>query len=289
MGKPKIAPPKRDIIKNRNVFKKETIHKMQAGDSRKILKTFPDEKIQLMITSPPYWNVRDYEHRRQIGYGHSLAEYLDQLMKVWQEIVRVIGPDGKLAVNVGNIYYSKPNENRKITANLTLLIWNQLNSFKQLRFMGTIYWLKGTSRKGEVLFGSYPYPSNFMISNAIEPIYIFRKKGKRKVSNEIKELSKITKEEFRKYRTPIWHVNGIQREDHPAAFPSELPKRLIKLYSFFGDVVLDPFCGIGTTNAEALRLNRSSVGIDINPLFIKTAIKRLRKAASESGTSAEIY
>lgn len=254
---------------------------MYIGDCRKILKSFPDERFQLMVTSPPYWDVRDYEHPMQIGFGQTLYEYLEELMKVWKEVVRLLLPDGKIAVNIGNIYYSKPDEKRRTTANLALLVWNQLNTFNELRFMGTIYWQKTTSRNGAVLFGSYPYPSNFMVSNAVETIHIFRKKGVRKVPKEIKELSKITKEEFREYRNAIWCINGNPGNNHPAIFPSELPKRLIKMYSFVGDVILDPFCGIGTTNIEAVKLNRSSIGIDINLSYIKEAISRLKKINSE--------
>lgn len=254
-------------------------YKVQTGDSRKILKTLPDEKFQLMVTSPPYWNVRDYEHPSQIGFGQSLPKYLEELMKVWKEVVRILLPDGKIAVNIGNIYYSKSDEKRSTTANLGLLFWNQFISFNELRFMGTIYWQKKTSRNGNVLFGSYPYPSNFMISNSVEMIYVFRKKGKRKISKRIKELSKISKEEFREYRNSIWgiHGHGDSRNGHPAFFPSELPKRFIKMYSFVGDSIIDPFCGIGTTNIEAAKLSRNSVGIDINSSYIKEARSKLKK------------
>lgn len=258
-------------------LKNKLYHKMCIGDCRKILKSFPDEKFQLMVTSPPYWNVRDYEHPMQIGFNQTLDEYLEELMEVWEEVVRVLLPDGKIAVNIGNIYYSEPGEKRKTTANLALLVWNQLNTFNELRFMGTIYWQKTTSRNGAVLFGSYPYPSNFMVSNAVEAIHIFRKRGERKILKEIKELSMITKEEFREYRNAIWYINGNPGSNHPATFPPELPKRLIKMYSFVGDVILDPFCGVGTTNIEAVKLNRSSTGIDINHSYIKEAILRLKK------------
>lgn len=89
---------------------KEPYYKMYVGDCRKILKTFPDEKFQLMVTSPPYWGVRDYKHPKQIGFGQSLDEYLKELKKVWKEVVRLLLPDGKVAVNIGNIYYSELDE-----------------------------------------------------------------------------------------------------------------------------------------------------------------------------------
>lgn len=245
-------------------------HRIYFGDAARVLKAhIPGESVQLMVTSPPYWNVRDYGRPGQIGFGDTLPEYLDRLDKVWQEVVRTLLPDGKLAVNIGNIYYSEPDEIRRTTANLTMLVWDRLSRLPGMRFMGTIYWQKTTSREGAVLFGSYPYPANFMISNAVEPIFVFRKAGKRQVSKEVKELSKITPEEFRSFRDAIWPINGAAADKHTAAFPLEIPRRLIMMYSFVGDTILDPFAGSGTTNKAALELNRNSVGIEINPDFFK--------------------
>ena len=159
--------------------------------------------------------------------------------------------------------------------------------------MGTIYWRKTTSRNGSVLFGSYPYPSNFMISSAVEPIHVFRKVGKRDVSKEIKEKSKITLEEFRQFRDAIWDINGVN-DKHVAAYPIELPARLIKMYSFVGDTVLDPFVGSGSTIKAALDLGRNSVGIDINPKFLKiieekVGIKQNRLSDEKTGTFEVLY
>ena len=257
----------------------DTIHKIHIGDAEAQLKKIPDNFFQLMVTSPPYWNVRDYGHTKQIGRHDALEKYLDRLNRVWKEVVRTLLPDGKIALNIGNIYYSKDDEKRRTTANLSLLTWEQLNKIKELRFMGTIYWQKTTSRDGSVLFGSYPYPSNFMISNAVEPIHIFRKAGNRQVSKEIKERSKVTLDEFRKFRDAIWNdINGVE-DRHCAAYPVELPSRLIKMFSYIGDWILDPFLGSGTTMKAAKNLERNSVGIELNPkyreiIFEKVGIKQ---------------
>ncbi|PJE57677.1 MAG: hypothetical protein COU82_00770 [Candidatus Portnoybacteria bacterium CG10_big_fil_rev_8_21_14_0_10_38_18] len=246
-----------------------TNHKIYIGDAEIVLKTLPDNFFQLMVTSPPYWNVRDYGHNDQIGRHDTLEQYLERLDEVWKEVIRVLLPDGKIALNIGNIYYSEPDEKRRTTANLSLLTWQQLNKFKELRFMGTIYWQKTTSRDGSVLFGTYPYPTNFMISNAVEPIHIFRKVGKREVSKEIKEKSKVTKEEFKKFRDAIWNdINGVE-DKHCAAYPVELPRRLIKMFSYVEDWILDPFLGSGTTIKAAKELGRNSVGIELNPKYLK--------------------
>ncbi len=252
-----------------------TKHKMYIGDAETVLKKLPDDFFQLMVTSPPYWNVRDYGHKDQIGLNDTLEEYLDSLNRVWKEVARTLLPDGKIALNIANIYYSEPDEKRRTTANLSLLTWQQLNNIEGLRFMGTIYWQKTTSRDGAVLFGSYPYPANFMISNAVEPIHIFRKVGKREVPKEIKERSKVTLEEFRKFRDAIWNdINGVE-DEHCAAYPWELPARLIKMFSYVEDWILDPFLGSGTTAMSCKELGRKFIGIEKELKYCEIAERRL--------------
>ncbi len=266
---------------------KPTLHKIYIGDAETILKILPDNFFQLMVTSPPYWNVRDYGHKDQIGHNDTLKEYLEKLKKVWKEVVRTLLPDGKIALNIGNVYYSEPDEKRRTTANLSLLTWQQLNSFVDLRFVGTIYWQKTTSRAGAVLFGSYPYPTNFMISNAVEPIHVFRKVGAREVPSEIKERSKVSKEDFKKFRDAIWNdINGVE-DKHSAAYPIELPRRLIKMFSYVDDWVLDPFLGSGTTTKAAKELGRNSIGIELNPKYLKIIEEKVRVKQKDIFDSAK--
>ena len=123
-------------------------NKIYIGDSYEVLKTLPPNFFQLMVTSPPYWNVRDYGHKEQIGFYDTLDEYLVKLNRVWKEVVRTLLPDGKIALNIANVYYNEPDEKRKTTANISMLLWQQLNNIEELRFMGTIYWQKTTSRDG---------------------------------------------------------------------------------------------------------------------------------------------
>ncbi len=259
-----------------------TRHSLYIGCADEELVKIKDDTIQLIVTSPPYWNARDYGHSKQIGFKNKYEEYLLKMESIFKECVRVLLPDGKIALNIGNIYNYENNEKRVYTVNLIFDLLKIMSNYKELRFMGTIYWKKTTSRNGAVLFGSYPYPSNFMISTALEAIHIFRKIGKRKISKEIKEKSIISKEEFREFREPIWHLNGMSKKDHPAVFPNELVYRLIRMYSFYGDTVLDPFCGLGTTNLEVLKLNRNSIGIDIKKEYIDKAILSLRKTEKPS-------
>jgi len=254
-----------------------TRHELYVGTADKEIVKIKYNTVQLVVTSPPYWNARDYGHPKQIGFNDKYEEYLLKIEKIIKECVRKLLPDGKIALNIGNIYNNDSREKRAYTINFILDMWKILRGCEELKFMGTIYWKKTTSRNGAVLFGSYPYPSNFMISTAMEAIHVFRKIGERKVSKEIKEMSKISKEEFKSIREPIWYLNGVSRKEHPAVFPNELAYRLIKVYSFYNDIVLDPFCGIGTVNIEALKLNRNSIGIDIKKKYIDKAVMYLRE------------
>lgn len=259
-----------------------TKHKLFIGSADEELSKMESNDIQLIVTSPPYWNARDYKHSDQIGFKNRYEDYLVKMGEIFDECVRILLPDGKIALNIGNIYNSDRNEKRTYTVNLVLDLWRILNDYDDLRFMGTIYWKKSTSRKSAVLFGSYPYPSNFMISTALEAIHVFRKIGKRIVPKEVKEKSVISKDEFKQFREPIWHLNGVSNKGHPAIFPNELVNRLIKMYSFYGDTVIDPFCGIGTTNIEALKLHRNSIGIDIQEEYINEAIFKIRRIRKEA-------
>jgi len=259
-----------------NIEEIKTEHTFYMGNAVSVLRKLQENPIQLIISSPPYWKAKDYKHPGQLGYKDTYSLYLQRVKEVFVECERILLPDGKIAINVGNIYDFDATDKRHYTVNIINDIWKLLSSIKDLRFMGTICWKKPTSRSGAVLFGSYPYPSNFMISTALEAIFVFRKIGKRKVLVKVKEKSKITKEEFRKFREPIWILNGTGTKDHPAVFPNEIPRGLIKMYSFYGDAILDPFCGIGTTNSEALKLYRNSIGIDVKPAYIKLAARRMK-------------
>lgn len=268
---------------------RKTEHKLYVGDAKQELLNIADNSIQLIVTSPPYWDVRNYEHPKQIGFNDKYKEYLIKMEKIFKVCIRALSSDGKIALNIGNIYNYENGEKRVYTVNLILDLWKILNDCKELRFMGTIYWKKTTSRNGAVLFGSYPYPSNFMISTALEAIHVFRKTGKRKIPKEIKEKSRISKAEFREFREPIWYLNGVSKKVHPAVFPNELPHRLIKMYSFCGDTILDPFCGIGTTNVEALKLERNSIGIDVREDYIKIAVSNLKRIKKTTSISVFNY
>jgi hypothetical protein len=145
-------------------------------------------------------------------------------------------------------------------------------------YMGSIIWQKKTTMNttgGAVVMGSYPYPNNGIVEIDYEFILIFKKKGKRQISKNIKEMSKLSKEEWKEYFSGHWKFNGAKQLEHEAVFPEELPKRLIKMYSFVGDRVLDPFAGSGTTLKVALELGREAIGYEINPKYVEIMRKKV--------------
>lgn len=251
-----------------------TRHKIIIGDSR-TMKELKDKSVHLIITSPPYWQLKDYGSRNQIGFNDTYEDYINNLNLVWYECYRVLHDGCRLCINIGDqfarsVYYGR----YKIIPIRTEII--KFCETIGLDYMGAIIWQKPTTMNttgGATIMGSFPYPRNGIIKIDYEFILIFKKPGEPpKVPKEIKEKSKLTKEEWNKYFSGHWNFNGEKQIEHLAMFPEELPKRLIKMFSFIGDVVLDPFLGSGTTTLAAKNLGRHSVGYEINENFL-TIIK----------------
>jgi len=262
------------------------MHKLIIGDSRK-MKELKDDSVHLVITSPPYFDLKDYNsndnHNKkdQIGAPKTYEEYLDNLNDVWKECLRVLVPDGKLCINIMPVFLSGKETiyNRRITKTVITDFESFIYDTK-LAFLHSLYiWDKRKSSRFSS-FGSYPYPPNIFSTFPYEWIIVFSKRGKRinKVSKEIKEKSKLTHKEWADWAiNSFWEMAPARATEvgHPAPFPEELPRRLIKLYSFWGDTVLDPFVGSGTTVKVAEDLGRNGVGYDINPEYIELANRRL--------------
>jgi DNA modification methylase len=251
--------------------------KIIIGDSRKMVE-LPDESVDLVVTSPPYWHIKDYGVKGQIGYGQSLHEYLKSLYLVWKECFRVLKPGTRLCINIGDQFLRSIIYGRYKIAPLHSEFITQCEKIG-FDYMGSIIWQKKTTMHttgGATVMGSYPFPPNGMIEIDYEFILIFKKPGKRKPpSKEIKEKSKLTKEEWKKYFSGHWNFPGERQIDHEAMFPEELPKRLIKMFTFVGDTVLDPFSGSGTTVKAAINLDRNSVGYEINEGFLPIIKKKI--------------
>lgn len=247
-----------------------TTHKIINGDSRD-MNLIQSESIHLVITSPPYWQLKDYGSENQIGYHDNYENYINNLNLVWKECYRVLHNGCRLCVNIGDqfarsIYYGRY---KVIPIREEIIKFCENIGFD---YMGAIIWQKVTTSNttgGGLQMGSYPYPRNGILKIDYEFILLFKKLGDApKPTSEQKELSKMTSEEWNTYFAGHWNFNGVRQDNHIAMFPEELPKRLIKMFSFSGDTVLDPFAGSGTTNLAAKNLGRNSVGYEINPDFI---------------------
>jgi len=246
----------------------DIINKIICADSQNLV-FIPDKFVHLIITSPPYGEMK---------FGYDLNDYKLMLKNVLNECIRVLKPDGKLCINVNNYVTDKKSYGIRKIIPLTKFVQEMIGD--SLIYMDEIFWYKNLPIHGKrlkPLFGSYPYPTNFLMSQRVEYILIFRKEGSREpISDDIKEKSKLTIEEWREYTQNLWTIQTVQSNNiHPAMFPLELPKRLIKLYSFWGDTVLDPFVGSGTTCVAARESGRLFIGIDISEEYVELAKKRL--------------
>lgn len=246
-----------------------TEHRIVFGDSRK-MREIADKSVQLIITSPPYWQLKDYGTDNQIGFNDSYEEYINNLNLVWKECDRVLADGCRLCVNIGDqfarsVYYGR----YKVIPIRTEII--RCCESLGMDYMGAIIWQKTTTTNtsgGGAIMGSFPYPRNGILKIDYEFILVFKKQGNSpKPTKQQKEKSALSKEEWSKYFSSHWNFNGVRQNEHLAMFPEELPKRLIKMFSFFGETVLDPFAGSGTTSLASMHLGRNSVGYEINRDF----------------------
>lgn len=246
-----------------------TEHKIIFGDSRSLNK-IKDKSVQLIITSPPYWQLKDYGTEDQIGFNDSYEEYINNLNLVWKECNRVLDNGCRLCINIGDqfarsVYYGR----YKVIPIRTEII--RFCESLGMDYMGAIIWQKTTTMNtsgGGAIMGSFPYPRNGILKMDYEFILLFKKLGNApKPTKEQKELSAMTKEEWGQYFSSHWNFNGAKQTEHIAMFPEELPKRLIKMFSFVGETVFDPFTGSGTTSLAAKNLGRNSIGYEINKEF----------------------
>ena len=239
-----------------------------------------DESIRLIITSPPYFNAKNYDHQDQIGLkSNSYAKYISSMNPVWRECFRVLKPNGKLCINSPILPMDKQtmstHHNRDYLNINNDIENNILNTTDFFRY-DLIIWDKGST--DQLMMGSYPHPPNFYGLNTIEFINIFVKDGKpEKIDNKTKNKSKLSKDEWRKYISSIWKFPPEHDRAHPAPFPVELPFRLIKLFSFTNDIILDPFMGSGTTALAAKMVERHFLGYELNKKYIKLGEKRLKQ------------
>ena len=247
------------------------------------MKAIPDNSVDVIITSPPYFNVKDYfkDGRQEnvvteaktndVGNIDSFNDYIKSLIPIWKECFRVLKPNGKLCINVPLMPMIKKDMhthyNRDIF-DIQSAIQNTILTKTPFYLMDLYIWNRKNSTK-KLMFGSYPYPANFYAQNTTEFITIYVKDGAPvPVSKEIKEKSKITEKEWVEYTKQIWDIAIPNKGDlafgiHSAIMPEEIARRCIKLFSFYGGVVLDPFTGSGTTLRVAKEQGRRFVGFEL--------------------------
>ena len=264
--------------------KQKTYHRLIHGDARD-LSFLDDESIHLVVTSPPYWNLKRYnENPDQLGHINDYEVFLGELRKIWREVFRVLVPGGRLVCVVGDVCVSRRRFGRHLVFPLhsDICVLCRKIGFDNLN---PIIWHKIANANFEVENGSKflgkPYEPNAIIKNDMEFILMQRKPGGyRKPTEEQRKLSKIDKKDFGTWFQQIWNITGASTRNHPAPFPLELASRLVRMFSFYGDTVLDPFCGSGTTMIASLRYGRNSIGIDIDTEYCRMAARYLKKEGS---------
>jgi len=266
---------------------------LARADARS-LSFLQDESIHLIVTSPPYGSLKEYpDGAGQLGNLPNYEDFLEQLDEVWREGLRLLVPGGRICCVVGDVCLSRRRAGRHHVLPLAsdITVRARKIGFDSLT---PIMWLKVANIRLEASkssrFLGKPYLPNGVIKNDRETIVMLRKPGGyRKPTPEMEELSRIGKENYFKWFSPIWSdVTGASTRNHPAPYPLEIPLRLVQMFSFVGDWVLDPFVGTGTTIEAATTTGRNAVGVDIEPSFLKLAQKRLQGRAEGSTTARRL-
>ena len=265
-----------------------TQHTLHLGDARD-LSWIPDSSVHLVVTSPPYWNLKQYapDNAQQMGDIDDYEQFLTQLDAVWAECARVLVGGGRICCVIGDVCIPRKRGGRHYVMPLHADIQVRARTFG-LDCLTPILWHKiangitEAEGNGAGFYGK-PYQPGAIIKNDIEYILFMRKGGQyRSVTSVQKALSMLTKDEVQGWFRSLWtDVRGAStRNGHPAPYPVEIAERLIKMFSFAGDTVLDPFAGTGSTSLAALAAGRHSIGNEIEPVYIAQSLEKLRTTAS---------
>ena len=263
-----------------------TQHFLVKGDAR-VMRALGPESVHLVLTSPPYWTLKQYEDvSGQLGHVEDYEAFLKEIAQVWQRCYEMLVPGGRLICVVGDVCLSrKQNEGRHTVVPLHALI-QELCRKTGFDNLAPIIWHKIANAVYEVSGGGgflgKPYEPNSVIKNDIEYILMFRKPGGyRKPTTAMRLLSVISAENYQSWFQQIWTgLTGASTKDHPAPYPVELAERLIRMFSFAGDTVVDPFSGSGTNAIAAARTGRNSIGYEITAKYHRMSITRFYKDTS---------
>ncbi|MFQ5850255.1 MAG: DNA-methyltransferase [Candidatus Binatia bacterium] len=271
---------------------KKTLHRLIQGDARS-LPFIPDESVHLVVTSPPYWSLKRYnDSEGQLGHINDYENFLTELGKALKECFRVLVPGGRLVCVVGDVCLSRRQFGRHVVFPLhaDICVVCRRLGFDNLN---PIIWHKIANANYEVQNGTKflgkPYEPNAIIKNDIEFILMQRKPGGyRQPTLEQRRLSMIDKKDYDAWFRQFWSITGASTRQHPAPFPLELAARLVRMFSFSGDTVLDPFCGTGTTMVAAMKWHRNSIGIEIDREYCRLAARRLMQENGDLFSEAEV-
>ena len=266
-----------------------THHALRLGDARQ-LDWISDGSVHLVVTSPPYWTLKKYnDHPNQLGSVSEYQVFLDELDRVWTHCYRVLVPGGRLVCVIGDVCLArKRNGGRHMVVPLHADISIRCRRIG-FDYLTPIFWHKISNARYEVENGSSflgkPYEPNAIIKNDIEYLLMLRKPGGyRKPTMEQRVHSKLSKEEHHQWFRPIWtDIAGASTRDHPAPFPVDLAYRLIRMFSFTDDLVLDPFAGTGSTVIAAIRAGRNSTANEVDPAYFDHAERIIREEISQLG------
>jgi modification methylase len=263
----------------------QTEHRLHLGDAR-ALSWIPDESVHLIVTSPPYWTLKEYNsHESQLGAIKDYESFLIELDKVWTHCARILAPGGRICCVVGDVCIPRRKMGRHVVMPLHADILVRTRKLG-LDALTPILWFKiangVTESKGNGAgFYGKPYQPGAIVKNDFEYILFLRKGGAyRSPTDEQKALSMLSKAEMQGWLRTAWaDIKGEStRKGHPAPYPVELAERLIRLFSFAGDTVVDPFSGTGSTSVAAIHTGRNSIGNEIDPTYFKAAFDRLNDA-----------
>lgn len=260
-----------------------TAHTLNLGDAR-ALDWIADESVHLVVTSPPYFNLKKYnDHPAQLGDINDYARFHDELDRVWRHCYRVLVPGGRVVCVVGDVCVARRrNAGRHHVLPLHADISVRCRAIG-FDYLTPILWNKIANAQFEASgngggFLGKPYEPNAIVKNDVEYILMFRKHGAyRKPTDEQRATSRLSKDEQSTWFRPIWtDVPGASTRTHPAPYPVGLAYRLVRMFSFTGDTVLDPFGGTGTTSIAAIRADRNSVSNEIDPDYFEMMLKAVR-------------
>lgn len=281
-----VSTPPEEAARTCSVDSLPTAHRLYRGDARE-LSWLETESLHLVVTSPPYWTLKEYnESEGQLGAIAGYDEFMDELDRVWAECARALVPGGRIVCVVGDVCLSRrKNRGRHSVIPLHADIAVRCRRL-ELDYLTPILWHKISNASHEVENGSSflgkPYEPNAIIKNDIEYILMLRKPGGyRKPTEEQRRLSKLSREEHGAWFRSFWtDVPGASTRDHPAPYPVELAYRLVRMFSFAGDTVLDPFAGTFSTTIAAIEAGRNSIAVELDPLYFAGGIRRVNQAAA---------